>query len=135
MFNILILIICMSSLAIILLHMSWYSADYPYVLSSQALDKNLSNSIDACLKKDNTYIITLNEFLEGKDLKNTINDFVFKINSSGIKIVDVLEKTGIIIIKPTENNFCDLLLNELKNDSRIKSIEKSGPVKMSNPNN
>lgn len=135
MLNLIFLILSTSSLTIMLSLFYSFSIGISYALSSLSFDDNTTDSNLDCIEKENTYIITLNEFIGSVNLKHTLDELVYKLNSSGIKIVNVLENTGIIIIEPVDNKIFYKISNELKNDVRVKSIEKSGCVTTSNPNN
>jgi hypothetical protein len=93
------------------------------------INNNSSISADICTRSNipGQYEVILSDSIVNnpKALEDALSDLTQKVNSSGIKVVNVLENIGILIIKSSNQQLLDKVINNLRNDSRVADVEQS----------
>lgn len=98
---------------------------------------NMSSDIindNQCPDEGKQYEVTLSDSIVSDSgvLKNTLFQLKGELNNSGIKVVNILENIGVMVITSENQRLIDKTVGDLRKDPRVTSVELSGCVKISN---
>lgn len=81
----------------------------------------------SCTKIPNQYTVTLNDRLMSnpETLNASLKELKKNVTDSGVNVTNVFENIGVLVINSTHSQLLDKVVQGLRNDSRIRSVEQS----------
>jgi hypothetical protein len=103
----------------------------PIEFSTSNISSNIIND-NQCPDGKKQYEVTLSDSIVSDPgaLESTIVQLNMKLNNSGIKVVDILENIGVLVITSENQRIIEKAVDDLRSDPRVVSVELSSCVKI-----